>query len=82
MTLDLPTTSVLKDFHAYSLVLSAGPETSYRVHGIRKGVDYGFAPPTYFSDGHAQSDDGTGWKAFDPGWRGPLDQADLQFFVK
>jgi len=61
------------------LVLSAAADTSYSIFVIRKGVSWGFAPTTYFSDGHAQYNPGSGWVAFDPAWRGPLDEGDLQF---
>jgi hypothetical protein len=77
-TLDKPVRLV--DFHRYHLVLSTDDATGYQVHVIRKGVAVGFRPPTYFGDGFAQVDPGTGWVAFDPGWRGPLEQGDLQFY--
>jgi hypothetical protein len=71
----------LLDLHRYNLELSTDGETRYQVHVLRKGVAVGFRPPTYFGDGSARYDPGTGWVAFDPGWRGPLDQSDLQFYL-
>jgi hypothetical protein len=70
----------LSDFHRYHLVLSTDAATRYQVHVIRKGIAVGFRAPTFFGGGYAQFDPGTGWVAFDPGWRGPLDQGDLQFY--
>jgi hypothetical protein len=66
----------------YRLVLSAPEDTAYSVFVIRKGSAYGFPTATYFADGHAQFDPGTGWVAFDPGWTGPLDQGDLQLYLR
>jgi hypothetical protein len=72
----------LHDGAAYRLVLSAPADTAYSVFVIRKGVAYGFPGATYFADGHAQYDAGSGWVAFDPGWRGPLDEGDLQLYLR
>jgi len=63
---------------SYNLVISAPSDTSYSVFTIREGSAYDYSPVTYFADGRAQYNDGSGWTAFDPGWRGPLDQSDLQ----
>jgi hypothetical protein len=65
----------------YQLVLSSPSDTSYSIFVIRKGVAYGFSQ-AYFADGSAQYNPGTGWVAFDPGWRGPLDESDLQFYFR
>ena len=78
-TVDPPV--LLLDLHRYNLELSTNSETRYQVHVLRKGVTVGFRPPSFFGDGSARFDPGTGWVAFDPGWRGPLDQADLQFYL-
>jgi len=67
---------------SYHLVLSSASDTSYSIFVIRKGVDYGFSPKTYFADGSGQYNPGSGWVAFDPGWRDPLDQGDLQFYFE
>jgi hypothetical protein len=65
----------------YHLVLSSTSDTSYSIFVIRKGVAYGFSQ-VYFADGSAQYNPGTGWVAFDPGWRGPLDEGDLQLYFR
>ena len=80
VTFDQP--AVLVDRHRYHLVLETTPATEYVIHGIRKGSAVGFEPPTYFAEGVAEFDPGDGWVAFDPGWRGPLPQADLQFYLE
>jgi hypothetical protein len=66
----------------YHLVLSSAADTSYSIFVIREGSSYGFAPTTYFGDGVAEYNPGSGWVAFDPGWRGPLDEGDLQFYFR
>jgi hypothetical protein len=72
----------LQDGTAYRLVLSAPSDTAYSVFVIRQGSAYGFPAASYFADGHAQYDPGSGWVAFDPGWRGPLDEGDLQLYLR
>jgi hypothetical protein len=67
---------------AYNLVLTSASDTSYLIFVIRQGSSYGFSPTTYFADGSAQYNPGTGWVGFDPGWRGPLDQGDLQLYFR
>jgi hypothetical protein len=81
-TVQLPTPLVLLDGGAYSLNLATAEDTAYLIHGIRKGSRVGFLAPTFFADGFAEADRGTGWVAFDPGWRGPLKEADLQFYLR
>jgi len=80
VTFDQPV--VLRDGARYSLVLSSDPSTEYRIHGIRKGSSVGFSPRTFFAEGDAEVSAGSGWVAFDPGWRGPLAEADLQFYLE
>jgi hypothetical protein len=63
----------------YHLILSSAADTEYPIFVIRKGAAYGYRP-AYFTDGSAQYDSGSGWVAFDPGRRGPLDEGDLQFY--
>jgi hypothetical protein len=67
---------------SYNLVLSSPSDSAYSIFVIRKGVEYSFPTTTYFADGHAQYNSGTGWVAFDPGWRGPLDEGDLQLYFR
>jgi hypothetical protein len=66
----------------YRLVVSTAADTSYSIFVIRKGSAYGYGPSTYFADGSAQYNPGSGWVAFDPGWRGPLDEGDLQLYFR
>jgi hypothetical protein len=75
-------TALLHDGTAYQLVFSAPSDTAYSVYVIRQGSAYGFPTVTYFAAGHAQFDSGAGWVAFDPGWRGPLDEGDLQIYFR
>jgi hypothetical protein len=81
VSLTLPAPVTLLDRARYHLVVATDRATRYQVHVIRKGVAVGFRAPTFFPDGYAEFDPGTGWVAFDPGWRGPLAQADLQFYL-
>jgi hypothetical protein len=80
-TYSFATSRTLVAGQGYHLVLSSTSDTSYSIFVIRKGVAYGFSP-TYFTDGSAQYNPGSGWVAFDPGWRGPLDEGELQFFFR
>lgn len=82
ITIALADTVTLHDGEGYNLMFSTDTSTRYRIHGIRKGESVGFAAPTYFPDGYAEVDDGSGWVALDPGWRGPLAEADLQFYLR
>ena len=66
----------------YNLVLSSSADTSYSVYVIRKGVEYQYGPETYFADGHAQYDAGSGWIPFTQDGGGPLDEGDLQFYFR
>lgn len=76
------TSRTLAAGQGYRLVLSSATDTSYSIFVIRKGSAYGYGQRTYFSDGSAQYNPGSGWVAFDPGWRGPLDEGDLQFYFR
>jgi hypothetical protein len=66
----------------YNLVLSSTADTRYEAFPIRKGSDYGFSPTTYFNDGYAQFNNGTGWAGWDQ-WGGrDLRTGDLQFYFR
>lgn len=82
VTFDLSPTAYLLELGTYYVTLETEPGTTYRLHGLRKGESVGFDPRTYFADGYAEVDDGSGWVPFDPGWRGPLREADLQFYLR
>lgn len=67
---------------AYNVVLSTPTDTKYSIYVIRKGVSYGMPSTTYFADGYAQFNSGSGWVGFDPGWSGPSTEGDLQFYFR
>jgi hypothetical protein len=67
----------------YNLVLSAPADAIYSIFVLRKGRDYGFSPATYFGDGHAQYNPGSGWMFFDQTGGTPnTDEGDLQFYFR
>ena len=65
----------------YHLVLSTNTGTEYWTTVIRQGSSYGYGASTYFSDGHAQIDAGSGW-ADVLGWGTRSNQGDLQFYLR
>lgn len=67
---------------SYNVVLSAPSDTTYSIFVIRKGVEYHFSPPTYFADGHAQVNTGSGWGPFTQDGGPRLDEGDLQFYFR
>jgi hypothetical protein len=73
---------VLTNGQSYNLVLSAPADTVYSIFVIRKGVDYSFPASTYFADGYAQYNPGTGWVGFTDEDGEPDIQSDLQFFFR
>lgn len=81
-TYSFTTSPTLTSGLGYHLVLSSVSDTSYSIFVIRKGMSYGFGPRTYFADGSAQYNSGSGWVGFDPGWSGPSTQGDLQFYFR
>ena len=80
VTLAFRSSHLLADGQAYHLVLSAPADTTYSIFVIRKGARYGFPSATYFADGHAQYNPGSGWGPFTSGDGRLLDEADLQFY--
>jgi len=66
---------------SYNLVLSTAAGTTYSIFAIRKGSSYGFAPSTYFADGHAQFTAGSSWTDFEA-WGTPSPEGDLQFYFR
>jgi hypothetical protein len=67
---------------SYNVVLTAPSDTVYSVFVIRKGVDYSYGRATYFGDGHAQYNSGTGWGPFTQDGGPALDEGDLQFYFR
>jgi len=65
----------------YNLVLEAPSGTTYTAYPIRKGVAYGFAPTTtYFNDGYAQFNPGSGWVGWTQWGVTNRTDGDLQFY--
>jgi hypothetical protein len=64
----------------YHLVLSS-PSGTYFTFALQKGSGFGFNGSTYFSDGHAEVNSGTGWAGFANG-SSPRTDGDLQFYFK
>ena len=82
-TLRFGAARVLREGQGYRLTLTALPDTVYQAVAIRKGTAYGFTPPTYFGDGHAEYTSGTEWRGFDqPGGRKDTREGDLQFYLE
>jgi hypothetical protein len=82
VTLPFSTARTLTAGTSYNLVLTSAAGTTYTIFPIRQGSDYSFDARTYFADGYAQYNDGTGWR----GWyvRGVDDcrDGDLQFYFR
>ncbi|HEY3348104.1 MAG TPA: Ig-like domain-containing protein [Nitrospirota bacterium] len=65
---------------AYNLVLKTDSGTAYSAYTIVRGTGYGFSPNTYFSDGYAQYNTGSGWTGWSTSWDKDEKNTDLQFF--
>jgi hypothetical protein len=82
VTLKYSTVRTLTAGTPYNLVLTSASGTVYSIFPIRQGSSYKFDPRTYFSDGYAQYNNGTGWR----GWyvRGTDDcrDGDLQYYFR
>ena len=63
-------------------MLTSPTDTTYSIFVLREGGYYRYAPSPWVADGHAQTDDGTGWQGWDPGWGGPTTEGDLQFYFE
>ena len=66
--------------HAYNLVLTSAPGTTFEVFPIRAGSEYGFSPGTYFTDGYAEYTDGSMWTGWDQWGERKSKSARLQFY--
>lgn len=66
----------------YRLVLSSPADTTHTTHVLEKGNSCGYRSTTYFADGHAEFNNGTGWQEWDL-W-GLVNQrdTDLQFYFE
>lgn len=79
LAFSFPAVSLNQGF-GYNMVFSS-PSGSYSVWPIRRGVDQGFSSTTYFSDGYAQLNTGSGWIDFSDESGNPNQtDDDLQFF--
>jgi hypothetical protein len=68
---------------SYNLRLATAADTEYSVFVIRRGVEYGFDPRTWFADGVASyTTDGATWGTF--GYYGTTHdgESDLQFYFR
>ncbi len=63
----------------FNLVFSSS-SGSYDVFPMRQGSAYGFSPRTYFSDGVAEYDSGTGWVGWDAWGVANRHEQNLQFY--
>jgi hypothetical protein len=73
---------ILHAGQSYHLVLSSPSDTVHTTHTLEKGSSYGYKPTTYFSDGHAEFNTGTGWAGWDE-WGSPnRTDNDLQFYFE
>jgi hypothetical protein len=64
----------------YHLVLEAPSSTEYEAYPVQKGTAYGFDKATYFSDGYAQFNSGTGWVGWSVWGVNNRTDGDLQFY--
>lgn len=64
----------------YHLVLSSPADTVHTTHALEKGNVYGFPASTYFADGYAQFNSGSGWLGWDLFAVANRTDCDLQFY--
>lgn len=77
-----PGSPTLQGGRAYRLVLEARGDGRFEAFPMRKGTDKGFTAATLFEDGHAEFNDGQGWKGWIQwGQENRLD-SDLQFYFR
>lgn len=66
---------------SYNLAQTTPPTSVYQTVPFRKAAEYGFNSTTFFADGHAQQNDGSGWVDWLPAsWGKNRPDGDLQFF--
>jgi hypothetical protein len=63
----------------FALTASAGAASSYEAFPIRKGTGFGFDRKTFFDNGYAQFNDGSGWTGWDQWGVRDRRNSDLQF---
>jgi hypothetical protein len=64
----------------YHLVLQAPSSSKYETYSVQKGTAYGFSKLTYFPDGYAQFNPGTGWVGWSVWGVTNRKDSDLQFY--
>jgi len=79
-TVSFASTHVLASGSSYNLVWSTTPGTEYWTAIIRQGTSYGYNAATYYADGRAQINSGSGWTNVKALTGAPSDQGDLQFY--
>ena len=71
----------LRAGQTYALVLTAPANDAYSAVALQKAsVAYGFSPATGFVDGHAEADQGGGWRGWEVAGNSQRTDGDLQFF--
>jgi hypothetical protein len=63
-------------------MLSSPSDTVHTAHALEKGSGSGYKPTTYFSDGHAQFNSGSGWVGWDQWGIANRTDNDLQFYFE
>jgi hypothetical protein len=66
----------------YRLVLTAPADTTYTTHSLEKGSGNGYKSTTYFADGHAEFNSGSGWVGWDEWGLANRTDNDLQFYFE
>ncbi len=78
----LPEPLTLQAGQAYRMVLASAQAGSFEAFPLRKGLDKGFTGATVFPDGHAEFNDGGGWKGWEQWGKGNRLDSDLQFYFE
>ena len=81
VTFHFPSPITLAEGRQYFLTLSAPSTSAYALFAIRQGSssNVGFSPTTYFDDGYAQFNNGSGWTGWDQWGELNRHDGDLQF---
>ncbi|NWJ42541.1 MAG: hypothetical protein HXX12_16385 [Geothrix sp.] len=66
----------------YHLVLSSPSDTVHTAHALEKGSSCGYKPTTYFADGYAEFNSGSGWVGWDEWGLANRTDNDLQFYFE
>lgn len=74
------TTYALVPGNTYHLDFEASATSTYQAFPIRKGLNYGFQPTTYFPDGHAEFEQNGSWAGWTQWGATNRTDGDLQFY--